>query len=156
MIPSTPATSKRSRTCAFGIGLSLLGGVLVVVGSALPWIGIGGVNRSAFTLARVANELHVFERKSQRFAVYTLLTTPVLVPLGLFLVSVGWHRSSAFALFIVGVVGLAAGGVGVWASIGHGLGPIVTVIGGGSALIGSCVVALFARTRNSATGPAHA
>ncbi len=150
MITQGLATSKRATACAAGVGLSLLGGVGVIVGSALPWVGIGGVNRSAFTLARVANEMNVFERRSQRFAVYTLLMTPVLVPLGLFLVSIGWRRSSAFALFIVGLIGLASGGVGVWASIGHGRGPIVTATGGALALVGSCLVALFA----GATKPA--
>jgi hypothetical protein len=150
------ATSKRAQACSVGIGLSLLGGVGVVIGSALPWIGIGGVNRSAFTLARVANEMKVFERRSQRFAVYTLLMTPVLVPLGLFLVSVGWRRSSAFALFIVGVIGLASGGVGVWASIGEGPGPMVTATGGAFAFIGSCLVAFFAGAPTPAFQTAHA
>ena len=99
--------------------------------------------------------MNVFERRSQRLAVYTLLMTPVLVPLGLFLVSVGWRRTSAFALFNVGLIGLASGGVGLWASIGHGHGPIVTATGGVFALIGSCLVALFARASKQAVQPAQ-
>ena len=142
------ATSKQVKVSVLGIGLSLAGGIGVVIGSALPWVGTRSVERSAFTLARMANEMDVFERRSERFAVYTLLMTPVLVPLGLFLVSIGWRRTSALVLFICGLIGLASGGVGLWASTGQGDGPMVTAIGGAFALFGSCVMVFSSGTRN--------
>lgn len=136
------------KVSVLGVGLSLAGGIGVVIGSALPWVGTRGVERSAFTLARMANEMNVFERRSQQFAVYTLLITPVLVPLGLLLVSIGWRRTSAFVLFICGLIGLASGGVGLWASTGQRYGPMVTAIGGAFALFGGSVMALSAGTGN--------
>ena len=141
-------TSKRVKVYLLGIGLSLAGGIGVVIGSALPWMGARGVERSAFTLARVANEMNVFERRSQRFAVYALLMTPVLVPLGLFFVSIGWRRTGALVLFSCGLIGLASGVVGLWASIGQRDGPIVTAIGGAIALFGSCLMVFSVGTRN--------
>ena len=138
--------ARRTSVRTFGAGLALAGGVAVVVGSALPWVGIGGVNRSAFTLARVANEMHVFERRSQRLALYSLLTTPVLLSLGLLLLSVGWWRASALPLIVCGAIGLVAGGIGTWVSTGAGSGPILTVIGGLAALAGSILLAIFSHS----------
>jgi hypothetical protein len=138
--------SKRASARHIGAALALAGGVGVVVGSALPWVGVGGVQRSAFTLARVANEMHVFERRSQRIAVYALLSTPALVPFGLVLLSLGWRRTSAAALVLCGLIGLVAGGAGSLASIGGGFGPIVTALGGVATLVGSFLLAVFARS----------
>lgn len=125
-----------------GVGLALLGGIGVIVGSAMPWVGLGGVERSAFTLARVANEMEVFERRSQRMAVYALWSTPVIVPLGLVLLSVGRRRLSALVWVLGALIGVASGGIGTWASIARGPGPMVTSLGGLSALFGSCLLAV--------------
>jgi len=127
---------------AVGAGLALLGGIGVIVGSAMPWVGLGGVERSAFTLARVANEMEVFERRSQRMALYALWSTPVIVPLGLVLLSVGRRRLSALVWVLGALVGVASGGIGTWASIARGPGPIVTALGGLFALFGSCLLAV--------------
>lgn len=139
--------TKRTALRHVGAGMAILGGIAVIVGSALPWVGIGGVDRSAFTLARVANEMNVFERRSQRLVVYALLSTPVLTPLGVLLFSVGWRRLCALSLFICGVIGSASGGVGTWASISTGSGPIVTALGGVSAVLGSSLLAACARSK---------
>lgn len=118
----------------------------MIVGSALPWFGLGGVNRSAFTLARVANEMGVFEKRSQRIVVYSLWCTPVFVPLALVLFSVGWRRSSAVCLFLVGLIGTPAGFFALKVSIGREVGPMVTAVGGLLALLGSILLGGFSRS----------
>lgn len=135
---------KRSQTNAHRLGLlarkgalAVLGGVAVVAGSALPWVATGTVERSAFTLARVANELAIFERRSQRVAVYALLSTPVLVPLGLVFLAVEWRRFAAASLAVCGLIGLISGALGGWGSNGSTIGPMVTGTGGALALVGS-------------------
>ena len=136
---------------AVGIGLtsrggaqavSLLGGFLVVLGAALPWVETGRVRRSAFTVVRVANEIGVFERTSHRVAVLSLLATPAVASLGLLLLSVGRVRAGAACLLLVGALGLAIGLIGLQFSRGGtsrgGLpGPMVTAVGGACAVAGS-------------------
>lgn len=126
--------------------LALFGSVLVVVGASLPWIQTGRVRRSAFTVVRVANEIGVFERSSERVAVLTLLAAPAVASLGLFLTSVGLRRIGSICYLGVGALGLAIGLFGLRFSSAGLPGPMVTAIGGGLAVIGSLASLLVTRS----------
>jgi hypothetical protein len=64
----------------------------------------------------------------------------VIVPLGLILLTVGMRRIGAFALFLVGGLGLAAGALVANVSGEVLSGPIVTLIGGLVATISSLLL----------------
>lgn len=99
------------------------------MGAALPWLKTGGVARSVFTLARVANELGLLDRPERRAAVYGLLGVPLLAPIALILLSLRLRKLAALVLIIVGLLGLGAGGAGLFFGAGQ-IGPPVAFVGG--------------------------
>jgi hypothetical protein len=120
---------------------AVLGGALVVLGAALPWVPSGQAQYSAFDTARLARELEILSSPAQRWAVVALFLTPVAVPLGLILLSVGWRRLGALALGLVGSLGLAAGVLTMKFSPDRLVGPVVATVGGVLAFLGSLLLA---------------
>jgi hypothetical protein len=109
------------------------------------------VRRSAFTVVRVANEIGVFEQRSQRIAVLTMLATPAVASLGLLLLSIGRRRLAAVCLLLVGLLGLVIGVIGMrFASRSSASlpGPMVTTMGGVISVLG----AVFAARRRRSLG----
>lgn len=124
------------------IGLGLFGGLVVIVGAALPWLDTGGVKRSIFTLARVANELGLLDQTQKKLAVYALLAMPFLAPLALIAWSVRMRVATYVALFLIAVIGTLSGIAGIVFSSGL-TGPIVTFVGGVFSLTGATAAALL-------------
>lgn len=134
--------------------VAVMGGIVVIAGSALPWIETGGRQRSAFTLIRVIHDLDVLETTRQRIAVSSLLAVPVLIPLAVVLLASGWRRCAAAAVGVGALIGLVAGGIGTRFS-GTGLpGPIVTLVGAILAL-GAVLTALMAGRRDRSDRSSH-
>jgi hypothetical protein len=119
---------------------AVLGGALVVLGAALPWVPSGQARYSAFETARAVRELDILTSPAQRWAVISLFLPPVVVPLGLILLSVGWRRIGALALALVGLLGLAAGGLTLKFSPDRLIGPVVASVGGLIALCAAIVL----------------
>ncbi len=160
--PSRPANRTRCQlifACAvvpFDVALfrqrvlpaaAVLGGGLVILGSSLPWIASGRTKYSAFSGARIARELNVLQGTGQRWAVIALLLTPVFVPLGFIFLTVGMRRIGAFALFLVGGLGVAAGALVARVSGEVLSGPIVSLIGGSIATISSLLLIVLRNKR---------
>jgi hypothetical protein len=124
------------------VGLGLVGGLLVIVGAALPWLDTGGVRRSVFTLARVANELGLLDQTRKKVAVYALLAMPFLAPIALISWSMRWRIVTYLVVFLIATVGILSGIAGLLFSKGL-LGPKVTFVGGVFALIGGIGAAVF-------------
>jgi hypothetical protein len=135
------------------VGMGLLGGLLVIVGATLPWLETGGVKRSVFTLARVANELGLLNETHKKLPVYALLAMPFLAPTTLILWSLQLRVATYFVLLIIALIGTLSGAAGVIFSSGL-LGPLVTLIGGVFALTGTVSAAiLHLRSGRSETTP---
>jgi hypothetical protein len=117
---------------------ALLGGAVVIVGAALPWLETGGVSRSVFTLARVASELGLLDRPGRKLAVYSLLGVPLLVPLALILLSLGLRKLAGLVLIVIGLLGTGSGAAGLAFGAGQ-LGPPVALAGGIVALVAAIV-----------------
>jgi hypothetical protein len=133
-----PMAEKRTHLIASGA--AVLGGALVVAGAALPWVPSGRVTYSAFSAARVVRELNLFKAGPERWAVIALLLTPVVVPLGLILLTVGWRRLGALALLLVGLLGGTAGALVLSFSNDRFSGPVVALVGGVLAVIASILL----------------
>ncbi len=120
--------------------VSVVGAGLVVVGAALPWFALGRKRYSAFGAARAARSIRLFESlnlPAARWAVIVVLTTPVIVPFGSILLTLGLRRIGALLLFLVGVLGVAAGVLVLVSSSERLAGPIVAFAGGFVACVAS-------------------
>lgn len=125
--------------------LILIGAAGVPLGAALPWLEIGNVPRSAFSLARIGSELGVVETRSARVAVVALFLSPAVLGIVVIVLAMGWRRT----LGVIGAgLGLAAwltGLVGLRFASTTKQGPLVTALAGSCCLIGA--LAVFTATR---------
>jgi hypothetical protein len=143
------ATTRRPVRSLMAVG----GAGAVVVGAALPWLALGRKRYSAFGAARAARSIRLFESldlPAARWAVIVLLTTPVIVPFGSVLLTLGFRRVGALLLFLVGLLGVVAGALVVVSSSDRLVGPILALAGG----IVACVASIslgFARNRSEAS-----
>lgn len=128
----------------------MAGAAAVVAGAALPWLDTGGVKRSAFTMARIANELGVLDTGARRFAVTALLFTPIIACAVLFLLSLGRNRLGGLVALPLGIAGLGAGTIGTRFSPSTLVGPYVCLVGGALCILGAWGLLL---TPRRATGP---
>ena len=129
--------------------LAVGGAGAVVVGAALPWLVSGGVKRSAFTMARIANELGVLDTSVRKTSVTALLVTPVVASLVVLLLGLGRTRLSGFVGLLLGIAGLGAGTVGTRFSPTTLAGPYVCLVGGAVCILGSWGLLLGPRGADS-------
>ena len=129
--------------------LAVGGAGAVVAGAALPWLDSGGVKRSAFTMARIANELGVLDTSVRKTAVTALLVTPVVASLVVLLLGLGRTRLSGFVGLLLGIAGLGAGTVGTRFSSTTLAGPYVCLVGGAVCILGAWGLLLSPRRADS-------
>ena len=132
-----------------GRGLVLAGAAGVPVGAALPWLAIGGVHRSAFSLARHASELGIVHTPGARAVVVALFLSPAVFGVVVIATALGWRRRLALLGATVGLVAWGTGLVGLRFGPTTKLGPLVTALAGSCCLIG----ALAVYTAPSGTAP---
>lgn len=132
-----PVAGRRAFSGLLVGTLAIGGAAAVVVGAALPWLDTGGVKRSAFTMARIANELGVLDTSERKFAVRALLVTPIVASLVVVLLGLGRARLSGLVGLLLGVAGLGAGTVGTRFSPTTVAGPYVCLIGGAVCILGA-------------------
>ena len=132
-----------------------MGLVLAIVGTFLPWVVSGGVERNSYAIVGIVRRLGLL---GDGFGDTALSWWPMLGPLAVVPVIAGilrWWRSAALLSMIFGVlVGVIGGGVLTVASghrtAGIGLdrtGPVVTVVGALLTVIGSIALLLVERRR---------
>ena len=108
---------------------------MVAWGASMPWVRVGRVDRSAFALARWAQNVGVVDGPYRRAAVIALFITPALAGLLVIALSLSWHRFAAGTACLVAFVGLGAGGIMSRVSRQLQPGPIVTLVGGAASLV---------------------
>ena len=118
----------------------LVGVAGVPVGAALDWLALGGVSRSAFSLARHASELGLVDTGAAHAAVLALFLSPVLVGVIVIALSMGWVRVAAAMSLLLGLVAWAAGLLVLRLDLGVKQGPLVTSLAGAFCLIGGVAV----------------
>lgn len=131
--------------------LAVGGAAAVVGGAALPWLDSGGVRRSAFTMARIANELGVLDTGVRRTAVTALLVTPVVASVVVLLLGLGRTRLSGLVGLPLGIAGLGAGTIGTRFSPTTLAGPYVCLVGGAVCILGAWGLLLGPRPADSAS-----
>ncbi len=134
---AVPVAGRRAFSGLLMGTLAVGGAAAVVVGAALPWLDTGGVKRSAFTMARIANELGVLDTSERKFAVRALLVTPIVASLVVLLLGLGRARLSGLVGLLLGVAGLGAGTVGTRFSPITVAGPYVCLVGGAVCILGA-------------------
>ena len=132
-----------------GRGLVLAGAAGVPVGAARPWLAIGGVHRSAFSLARHASQLGIVHTPGARAVVVALFLSPAVFGVVVIATALGWRRRLALLGATVGLVAWGTGLVGLRFGPTTKLGPLVTALAGSCCLIG----ALAVYTAPSGTAP---
>lgn len=132
-----------------GRGLVLAGAAGVPVGAALPWLAIGGVHRSAFSLARHASELGIVDTPGARAAVVALFLSPAVFGVVVITAALGWRRRLALLSATVGLVAWGTGLIGLRFGSTTKLGPLVTALAGSCCLIGALVVYTTPFSRSS-------
>ena len=141
-------SGRRRGLPAFAVGALAVGGaVMVIVGAALPWLDLGGVKRSAFTMARIANELGVLDTSERKFAVRALLVTPIIASLVVLLLGLGRVRLAGLVGLPLGVAGLGAGTIGTRFSPTTPAGPYVCLVGGAIGILGAWGLLLSPRVK---------
>lgn len=86
---------------------TLAAGGVVVSLLALPWHRSGGVVRSGWALARVADELGLIEGPARRGLLWAAVLTPALVVAAAVLAAVGRLRIVALPVLLVAAIGLS-------------------------------------------------
>ena len=123
-----------------------VGAAGVSLGAALPWLEIGGVRRSAFSLARHASELGLVDTPGARAAVIALFLSPAALGVVVIVLAMGWRKTLAAVGAALGLVAWLTGLVGLRFDSTSRQGPLVTALAGSSCLIGALAV-LTARSR---------
>ena len=131
--------------------LVLLGAAGVPLGAALPWLAIGSVRRSAFSLARHASELGLVETPGARAAVVALFLSPAVLGVVVIVMAMGWRRTLAGLTAGLGVVAWTTGLIGLRFGSTTKQGPLVTALAGSCCLIGALAV-FTARDRHDSSG----
>ena len=132
-----------------GRGLVLAGAAGVPLGAELPWLAIGGVRRSAFSLARHASELGIVDTPGARAAVVALFLSPAVFGVVVITAALGWRRRLALLSATVGLVAWGTGLIGLRFGSATKLGPLVTALAGSCCLIGALVVYTTPFSRSS-------
>lgn len=168
-LPSSPrlASSRsgsRSRAAlAVGATLSLVGLLVVVTGTFLPWLTSGGVKRNSYAVLGIVRRLRFLDGGPTATAIslWPLLGTVAMVPVIAGILH--WWRIAAVTTLLFGVLtGLGAAGVLAVAG-GHGgagialspTGPSVTTAGAVLAVLGGVLVLLSRRRSRPARRPAR-
>lgn len=129
----------------------LLGAAGVPLGAALPWLAIGSVRRSAFSLARHASELGLVETPGARAAVVALFLSPAVLGVAVIVLAMGWRRTLAGLAAGLGIVAWTTGLIGLRFGSTTKQGPLVTALAGSCCLIGALAV-FTARPRLDSSG----
>jgi hypothetical protein len=146
-LPHDVSATPPALGLVLGGGVSIVGGVAMIAGSALPWIRTGQTERSALTMVRIAREIGVLDTATRRVAVSSLLAIPVLVPLALVLLALGRHRSAVLVIAGAALIGGAAGAIGLRFSGTDHVGPITTLMGSVCSMVGGGAL-LWTRRRH--------
>lgn len=145
---------------AVGAAISLVGALLVVAGTFLPWVTSGGVQRNSYAVLGIVHRLAFLDGgpAAAAIALWPLLGTVAMVPVIAGILR--WWRTAAVTSLSFGVLtGVGALGVLVVAA-GHqaaGIalsttGPAVTIAGAALAVLGA-VFLLAARRRRRTQWP---
>ena len=129
--------------------LCVAGGATVCIGAAAPWLRIGQVSRSAFSLARHARELGVLRSSGARLGVDGLFFAPAVVGVLVVLLSLGWRRLGGLVASAIALVGIGAGAAGLRSGATEGAGPTLALIGGLAAAAGAVLTGV---SRSSGMG----
>ena len=119
--------------------------VAIAVAAALPWAHSGRASRSAFALARTADELGVVQGPLARARFVGLALLPAAAALIWVAAAMRWHRVVAGLGAVAGlltIVGVAT----VWrAPVDVGAGVFVATAAGVVAMTGAALIARFER-----------
>lgn len=138
------AQMVRRRTAAF---LSVAATAAVTVVAALPWAHTGRATRSAFALARTADEIGVLEGPVARALFVGLAFLPAAAAGAWLLAVLGRWQGVAGLGAVAGILGVV-GAVVVWqAPVEPGVGPPLGLATGVVAIVSALVTALPERER---------
>ena len=115
--------------------------VVIAVAAALPWVRSGRASRSAFALARTADELGVVRGPFARGLFIGLALLPAAAALVWVAAALRWHRVVAGLGAVAGLLTIV-GVVTVWrAPVEAGAGVTLAAAAGVVALVGSALIA---------------
>jgi hypothetical protein len=140
---------------AVGATSSLVGLLVVVAGTFLPWLTSGGLQRNSYAVLGIVRRLRFLDGgpAATAIALWPLIGTVAMIPVVAGILR--WWRTAALAALLFGLLtGLGAAAVLTVAG-GHGAagialsptGPAVTIAGAVLAVVGAVVV-LVARRRS--------
>jgi hypothetical protein len=133
------------RTAAVGLTVGAM--VAIALAAALPWAHSGHATRSAFALARTADELGVVRGPLARGLFIALAFVPAAAGASWVAAALGWHRLVA-GLGIVGGLLTITGVIVVWqVPVERGVGVTLALVSGLLALAGALAIALAERNR---------
>lgn len=146
---------RRSARVHVAAGVALSGLLIIVIGSFLPWIKSGAVQRDSFEIVGVIDRLGPQDNAILAFALSGWIAVPPACVLAIGLYVLGLARTAAACAITVsvvaGTVGLAiyvVGGDGFGLVTSVPAGPLTTCLGGMIALSGSLGILLRLRTRS--------
>ena len=123
------------------VDLSAAAVLAIAVSTALPWAHTGRASRSAFALARTADELGVVKGPLARALFVGLACLPAAAALVWVAAAMNWHRVVAGLAAVAGVLTIV-GVVTVWrAPVDVGGGVFLAAAAAVAALIGAVVIA---------------
>jgi hypothetical protein len=129
------------------VGLTVGAMVGIAVAAALPWAHSGRATRSAFALARTADELGVVRGPLARALFIALAFVPAAAGATWVAAVQGWDRVVA-GLGVLGGLLTITGVVVVWrVQVDRGVGVTVAVVAALLALAGALVITLTERNR---------
>jgi hypothetical protein len=121
--------------------------VVIAVAAVLPWAHSGRASRSAFALARTADELGVVEGPLARAMFVALACLPAAAVVVWVATAMRWHRVVAGLGAVAGLL-TTVGVVTVWrAPVDVGSGVYLAAAAGVVALIGAALIAAAERNR---------
>ena len=121
--------------------LSAAAGFVIAVATALPWARTGQASRSAFALARTADELGVVRGPVARALFVGLACLPAAAVLVWIAVAMRWHGVVAGLAAVAGLLTIV-GVVTVWrAPVDVGGGVFLAAAAAVAAVIGAVVIA---------------
>jgi hypothetical protein len=127
------------------VGLTVAAIALIAVAAALPWAHTGRASRSAFALARTAEEIGVVRGPLARALFVGLAFLPATAAGAWIAAVMGWRRVVA-ALGIVAGLLTFVGVIAVWrAPVDVGAGVVLAAVAGLSALTGAALIAAAER-----------
>jgi hypothetical protein len=129
------------------VGLTVGAVVVVAASAALPWARTGRVTRSAFGLARTANEIGALRGVVSRALFVGLAFLPAIAAAAWLAAFLGRRRVVATLGVVAGALALV-GAIVVWrAPVDPGIGPVVGAVAGATAIVGSVAAARTERRR---------